>query len=125
MKKNVFMVLRILLGLVFLIFGANKFFPFLPMPEMADGPGKDFLIALTKTGYMIYFIGAVEVIGGLRLVLNKCVPAGLLLLAPIVVNILLFHLCLDLAGIYMALVITIIYAALIYDNWVSIKPCLK
>jgi uncharacterized membrane protein YphA (DoxX/SURF4 family) len=125
MKKNVFMVLRILLGLVFLIFGANKFFSFLPMPEMADGAGKDFMMALGATGYMFYLIGAVEVVGGLRLVLNKCVPAGLLLLAPVVVNILLFHLCLDPAGMMMGLIVTVIYAALVYDNWVSIKPCLK
>ena len=125
MKKNVLMILRILLGLVFLIFGANKFFPFLPMPEMTDGPAKDFMMALGATGYMFYLIGAVEVIGGLRLVLNKCVPAALLLLAPVVVNIFLFHVFLDCAGFVLAGPIIIIYAFLVYKNWTAVKPCLK
>jgi uncharacterized membrane protein YphA (DoxX/SURF4 family) len=124
MKKNVFMILRILLGLVFLIFGANKFFQFIPM-EMPDGAGKDFMMALGATGYMFYLIGAVEVIGGIRLVFNRCVPAGLLLLAPIVVNIFLFHAFLDPAGFITGAVVTLIYALLVYDNWNSIKPCLK
>lgn len=120
------MVLRILLGLVFLIFGANKFYSFLPMPEMVDGPGKDFMMALGATGYMFYLIGAVEVIGGLKLVLNKCVPTALLLLAPVVVNILFFHLCLDPAGMMMGGVVTLIYAALVYDNWDTFKQyCCK
>lgn len=123
MKKNVFMLLRILLGLVFLIFGANKFLHFIPM-EMADGPGKDFMTALHTTGYMLYLIGAVEVIGGIRLLLNRSVPAGLLLLAPIVVNIFLFHAFLDPAGFMIGGVVTLIYAVLVYDNWSEIKPCL-
>jgi uncharacterized membrane protein YphA (DoxX/SURF4 family) len=124
MKKNVLMVLRILLGLVFLIFGANKFFHLLPMPEMDEGPAKDFMMALGATGYMFYFIGLVEVIGGLRLILNKCVPAALLLLAPVVVNIFLFHAFLDCAGFVLAGPVILIYAYLIYENWNSVKPCL-
>lgn len=124
MKKNVFMVLRILLGLVFLIFGANKFFPFLPMPEMAEGPGKDFMMALGATGYMFYLIGAVEVIGGIRLVLNKCVPQALLLLAPVVLNIFLYHTFLDTSGFLTTAILTFIYIVLIYDNWKTVKPCL-
>ncbi len=123
MKKNVFMGLRILLGLVFLIFGANKFFQFIPM-EMPDGAGKDFMMALGATGYMFYLIGAVEVIGGIRLVFNKCVPQGLLLLAPIVVNIFLFHTFLDPAGFVMGAVVTLIYLLLVYNNWKAIKPSL-
>ncbi|MDP2089224.1 MAG: DoxX family membrane protein [Flavobacteriaceae bacterium] len=124
MKKNVFMTLRILLGLVFLIFGTNKFFHFLPM-EMADGPAKDFMMALGATGYMFYLIGLVEVVAGIRLVLNKCVPAALLLLAPVMVNIFLFHAFLDCAGFVMAGPIILIYALLVYENWAPIKPCLK
>lgn len=124
MKKNVFMVLRILLGLVFLIFGSNKFFHFLPM-EMADGPAKDFMMALGATGYMFYLIGAVEVVVGIKFLLNKCVPAGLLLITPIVVNIFLFHVFLDTAGLMMGGAVTLIYAILVYENWGTFKPLLE
>lgn len=92
---------------------------------MPNGPAKDFMMALGATGYMFYLIGFVEVIGGLRLVLNKCVPAALLLLAPVVVNIFLFHAFLDGAGFVLAGPIIIIYTFLVYENWTAVKPCLK
>jgi uncharacterized membrane protein YphA (DoxX/SURF4 family) len=83
-------VARILLGLVFLVFGLNGFFQFLPMPPLAEKPGA-FMGALAATGYMFPLIKGTEVIAGSLLLAGRFVPLALVLLAPIVVNIVAFH----------------------------------
>lgn len=81
---------RILLGLVFFVFGLNGFLQFLPAPPMS-GPPAAFAGALVATGYMFPLIKGTEVVGGLLLLGNRFVPLALALLAPVVVNIVLFH----------------------------------
>jgi putative oxidoreductase len=104
MKSKIFTVVRILFGLILIAFGANKFLGFMPMPELSGGAG-DFMEALTKTGYIFPVIGAVELGVGLLLVLNIFTPLALIVLVPISVNIVLFHLFLDMGGIVPAAVI--------------------
>jgi len=83
-------VTRILLGLVFFVFGLNGFLQFLPQPPLPDRASA-FMGALASTGYMFVVIKGTEVVAGLLLLLNRLVPLALLLLAPIVVNIIAFH----------------------------------
>jgi len=85
------LVLRILLGLIFTVFGLNGFFDFLEAPEMPEAAGA-FFGALAATGYMLPLIKGVEVVGGILLLLGRYVPLALILLGPVAVNILLFHL---------------------------------
>jgi uncharacterized membrane protein YphA (DoxX/SURF4 family) len=84
-------VARIGLGLVFATFGANKLLPFLPQPPIS-GPPAQFFGALFATGYMIPLIATTEIVAGLMLLSGRFVPLGLTLLAPVIVNILGFHL---------------------------------
>ena len=84
------LVLRILLGLIFTIFGLNGFFNFLPPPEMPTEAGA-FFGALAATGYMLPLIKIVEVACGILLLLGRNVPLALVLLGPVAVNIFLFH----------------------------------
>ena len=83
-------VARILLGLVFFVFGLNGFLQFLPQPE-TTAEGGAFLGALAATGYMFPLIKGVEVLAGAALLANRFVPLALTLLAPILVNIFAFH----------------------------------
>ncbi len=87
-------IVRISLGLALVIFGANKLFHF----------------------------GLMEVFIGLMLLLKKWVAFGLVLLAPISINILLFHLFLSFAGLPIAIVILLFNAVLIYKHWPQYKP---
>ncbi len=121
MNSKVAMALRIILGLILIIFGANKFFDFMPAMEMPEAAG-NFMSALAGTGYMFPLIGAVEVIVGLLLVLNKWVPFALILLAPVAVNMVLFHLKLAPGGIGPAALVSILNIILIYVNWDKYKP---
>jgi hypothetical protein len=85
---------RLLLGLIFTLFGINGFFQFLPMPPLSPEAGI-FLGSLVGTGYMLTFLKASEMFCGLLLLTNTYVPLALLILAPITLNILAFHLFLD------------------------------
>lgn len=97
-------VARILLGLVFLVFGLNGFLHFLPMPPLAEKPGA-FMGALAATGYMFPLIKGTEVVAGALLLAGRFVPLALVLLAPIVVNIAAFHLVFTPGEAAMSLVI--------------------
>lgn len=98
--KYAIITARILLGLMFAIFGSNAFLHFIPMPPM-EGPAGAFIGALISSGF-IYPIAALQVLGGLLLVIGRFVPLGLTLLGPVIVNIVLYHIFLDRAGLAMA-----------------------
>src|SRR5215472_7943903 len=100
------LIARILLGLIFTVFGLNGFFHFLPMPPMS-GPPADFFGALFKTGYMIQLIFAAQVIGGVLVLAGVFVPLGLVILAPVIINIFFFHLTLAPSGLPMAVIVVI------------------
>jgi uncharacterized membrane protein YphA (DoxX/SURF4 family) len=83
---------RFALGGLFLLFGLNGFFQFLPPPAEPPPPGAmAFVGALVQTGYMLPLIKGTEVLAGLLLLSGRYVPLALTLLAPIVVNIVAFH----------------------------------
>src|SRR5207249_6252031 len=89
-------IARVLLGLVFLVFGSNAFLNFLKMPEMHGHPA-EFIGSMYATGYL-KVIAALQIAGGALLLIGKYVPLGLTLLGPIVVNIILYHIFIDLSG---------------------------
>lgn len=82
---------RLLLGLIFLVFGLNGFLNFLPQPPLPEAAAP-FVTGLFQSGYFFPFLKSVEIAAGLLLLAGIFVPLALALLAPIVVNIALFHL---------------------------------
>lgn len=108
---------RIVLGLVFFVLGLNGFLHFLPTPPMS-GPPAEFAGALAATGYMFPLIKGVEVVGGLLLLLGRYVPLALTLLAPIIVNIVAFHIVLapGSVGMLVLLLTTELYLAWAYRD---------
>ena len=117
------MIARILLGLIFFVFGLNGFLNFLPTPPMPEAAGS-FAGALAATGYMFPLIKLIEVIVGILLLANKFVPLALLLLAPITVNILLFHAVLAPAGLPLPIVILVLHLYLARVHSAAYKPIL-
>jgi len=111
--KYVIIIARVLLGLVFAVFGSNAFLHFIPMPPM-QGPAGAFIGALVSSG-LIYAIAALQVVGGLLLIIGgRFVPLGLTLLGPVIVNIVLYHIFLDPSGLPMACVISILALFLLW-----------
>ena len=111
-------ILRMLLGVSLLIFGMNKFFAFIPIFDMAPAAA-NFMESLNSTGYVLYVVASLELLVGGLLLFKKWVPFALVLLAPIVVNILLFHLFLDVSGMFVAVLMLAITGVLIYKYWKS------
>lgn len=96
---------RLALGALFTVFGLNGFFHFLPQSP-PSGLAAVYVGGLAASGYMFPLIKGTEVIVGLLLLGNRFVPLALTVLAPIVVNILAFHLFLAPAGLVLPLVVT-------------------
>ncbi len=102
------LVSRLLMGLVFVVFGLNGFLHFIPMPPPAGVAGQ-FFGALFASHYYVVIFG-LQVIGGLLLLINRYVPLALVLLGPIIVNIFFFHALMAPAGLPLAIVVVILWA---------------
>ena len=113
------MALRIILGLVLLIFGANKFGGFMPAPEYT-GDAATFMGALYAAGYF-KIVGVLEILAGLLLIINKWVPFALILTATLAVNFLIFHFKYDVAGMGPAGLVSVLTIILLYANWDKYK----
>jgi len=125
MNSKVFMVLRIVLGLFVLVFGANKLYPggFLSMPEMSADAGAYFgALVSTKT---LMLVAIVEVVSGLALILNKYGALMSVILMSISVNAVLFHLTLDPGGIGGAAVLLVLNIIVLYGYKDNYKDLLK
>ena len=100
-------VSRVLLALIFLVFGLNGFLHFIPMPPPTGVAGQ-FMGAMFVTKYLI-FVFAIQLIGVVLLLINRFVPLGLTLLAPVIVNILLFHSLMAPSGLGLAFFVAILW----------------
>ena len=109
---------RLFLGLVFTVFGLNFFLHFIPMPP-APPRAAAFVGALFASGYLFPLLKTTEVVAGLLLLSNRFVPLALTVLAPIVVNIVGFHLSLAPAGLPLALAML---AAELFLAWTTARP---
>ena len=113
--KIVTLIARLLLGLIFVVFGLNGFFNFLNMGPMPSGLAGQFIGALAQSHYF-WVVAALQVAGGALLLVNRFVPLGLVLLGPVIVNILLYHLFLNLTGIGLAIVVAILWLIVFYGH---------
>lgn len=117
-------VARVLLGLIFFVFGLNGFLHFLPQPPMGGAPA-EFAGALFATGYMFPLIKGTEVVAGALLLGNRFVPLALTLLAPIVVNIVAFHAILVGGGMAIPVLVSALELYLAYAYRDAFAPMLK
>ncbi len=111
--KYAIIIVRVLVGLLFVVFGSNAFLHFIPMPPPPLGDAGAFIGALMNTGYL-YVVATLQVLGGLLLLSGRLAPLGLTLLGPVIFNILCFHIFFDRTGLGMAIVISILALFLLW-----------
>ena len=116
-------IARVLLGLVFVVFGSNAFLHFIPMQPI-PGPGGAFIGAMADTGYL-YVVASCQVLGGLSLLIGRYIPLGLTLLGPVIVNILCFHIFMDHSGLPIALVVAAFALFLLWRHRTNFAGLLK
>src|SRR5207237_5475662 len=95
-------IARILLGLIFVVFGSNIFLHFIPMPPPPPGLLGDFTKALFLSHYL-HVVAVFQIVGGLLLLVGVFVPLGLVLIALIFVIIDLIIIFLYCCGLPMAI----------------------
>ena len=105
--KITIVIARFLLGLIFLTFGLNGFLHFIPA-SLPSGTAGQFVGALFVSNYLVV-VFLLQLVGAILLLTNRYVPLALTLLAPIIVNILLFHVLMALNGLPLALVVTVLW----------------
>ncbi|HEV7474893.1 MAG TPA: hypothetical protein VGN90_12650 [Pyrinomonadaceae bacterium] len=109
------LIARILLGLIFVVFGLNGFLNFLNMGPMPAGLAGQFIGALAMSHYF-WVIAGLQVAGGSLLLVNRYVPLGLVLLGPVIVNIVLYHVFLNPSGVAPAVVVVILWLIVFYGQ---------
>ncbi|MEU7475236.1 hypothetical protein AB0A63_04580 [Lentzea sp. NPDC042327] len=120
-------VTRVLIGLLYTTTGLNGFLNFMPAPDpstLAEA-GVKFSGALYETGYMLQLTSATQLVAGLLLVVGRFVPLALALLAPVVVNIFLFHVFLEPSGLVTALVVVAAEIGLAWAYRDRFRPMLQ
>lgn len=108
-------IIRLIFGLFWLIFGLNYFVHFFPVPAATDDAAL-LMQGLEASGYLMPLIYGVQILAGIMLLSNRFVPLGLLLLAPVTANILLYDLFLNPSGLVIGVVIALLHTALLYTN---------
>lgn len=114
------LIARILLGLIFTVFGLNGFFHFLPM-QLPPGDAGTLFTIMFKYGW-VTFISLLYVIAGVLLLVGRYMGVALTILGPIIVVILLYHLTMDPKGIGMGLFVALLEVFLIYAYWHHFGP---
>jgi hypothetical protein len=109
-------IARYLAGAIFLIFGLNGFLHFIPLPPPGGIAGQ-FMGALYASHYL-WVIFAFELIAAVLLLVNRYVPLALALLAPVIVNILVFHVLMAPSGLPLALFVAVLWAL----AFVGVRP---
>jgi uncharacterized membrane protein YphA (DoxX/SURF4 family) len=115
---------RYLLGLIFIVFGVNGLFPFLPQPQLPTGNAGHFHMALADSHYFL-FVYALQLLAGILLLAGRFVPLALTLLAAILTNILLFHLTMEPKGIVPGLVASLLWILTFLRFRESFRPLFR
>jgi uncharacterized membrane protein YphA (DoxX/SURF4 family) len=117
-------IVRILLALLFLLFGLNGFLNFIPQPKDIPPEILNVMGALMKAGYMTV-VSAAEIIVAVLLLANRFVPLALALLAPIIVGIITFHVAMAPATIAPGIVVTVMELYLAWKYRDAFRPMLR
>jgi len=116
MKKKIFFVLYLLVGLMFINSGLNKFFNYIPIPE--DLPEKVVAMntAMEEIGWLLPLVAIVEILGGLLFIIPRFRPLGAIIIFPIMIGILLTHITVAPSGLPMAIILLLINLWAIIEN---------
>jgi hypothetical protein len=106
-------IARYLAGVIFFVMGLNGFLNFIPLPPPGGIAGQ-FMGALYVSHYL-WVIFAFQVIPGVLLLANRYVPLAVAVLAPVIVNILVFHALMAPSGLPLALFVAVLWAAIFID----------
>jgi uncharacterized membrane protein YphA (DoxX/SURF4 family) len=109
------LIARLLLGLIFVVFGLNGFLNFLSMGPMPTGLAGQFIGALFLSHYY-WVVAALQIVGGVLMLMNRFVPLALVLLGPVIVNIICYHVFMNRSGFPLAALATVLWLIVFYGK---------
>jgi uncharacterized membrane protein YphA (DoxX/SURF4 family) len=118
---------RVLMGLAFFVFGLDGFVHFFPAPDPGSMPAGASALssAFAASGYLMKLVKGTELVVGALLLANRFVPLALILLAPVTVNIVLFHAFLAPSGVGLGLVLVVLQLLLAYQHRAAYAPLFR
>ncbi|WP_410220607.1 DoxX family membrane protein [Pedobacter sp.] len=114
--KIVKFILCLLFGLTFINAGLNKFFNYMPTPQLTETQQK-FFEAFMQITWLMPLVATIEILGGLLFIIPKTRALGAIVILPVMVGILIHHSVIDPSGLAMALVLFVINLWIIIDNY--------
>ena len=117
--KTVITISRIILGFIYLVFGLDYFFHFIPYEPNHTGKVAAFKAALVNVGYFYPMIKSIQIAGGLSLLINRYAPFFAVVLFPISVNVFLYHTILVPSGWLMGVLLIVpnLFLGYAYRNY--------
>lgn len=125
MKTKILFVLCLLTGLMFINAGLDKFFHYMPMPKEMPEKMVKAGQAFMQIGWLMPLVGAMEILGGLLLIIPRTRALGALVLVPILTGILLANISMAPSGLPIVLVLIAIVLWVIIDNWEKYLPMVR
>lgn len=121
--KIAIIIVRTLVGLLFLFASVSYFLDLIPVPPM-EGPMKTFNEGLAASGYFMTLLKTTELVSAILLLVGRFVPLALVILSPIIINILMVHIFLERSGLPVAIFLVIANIFLAYGYRDAFKPLL-
>jgi len=112
LMRIITVIARLLLGVIFFVFGLNGFLGFIPMPPL-EGAAGAFIGSLASSHYL-YLVAGVQLIAGVLLLINRFVPLALAMLAPMIANILAYHATMQPSGFPLAIFTTLLWVIVVW-----------
>ena len=122
--KIAVIIVRVLMGLLFLFASISVLFNLIPQPELT-GNTKTFMDGINATGYLFKLIKITELLCGIAFVSGYFVPLAAVVIAPIIINIFLFHAFVDTSGLPVGIFLVLANIFLAYACWDKFKPLLE
>jgi putative oxidoreductase len=122
--KIAVIIVRVLMGLLFLFASVSVLFNLIPQPELT-GKVKVFMEGVNASGYLLPLIKITELVCGIAFVSGYFVPLATVVIAPIIVNIFFFHAFVDTSGLPVAVFLVLANIFLAYAYWDKYKPLLE
>jgi putative oxidoreductase len=125
MKKKILFVLSLLFGLIFINAGLNKFFYYMPVPDDLPAEVVRVSTAFMEIGWLMPMIAVVEIVGGLLFMIPKTRALGAIVILPVMMGVLMMHLCTAPSGLPIALVLLAINLWVIVENRAKYLPMIR
>ncbi len=124
-KSKVLFIVSLLFGLLFIVFGMDKFIHFMPMPKDLPEKMMKAFLAFTEIGWLMPLVGVAEIVGGLLVIIPRTRALGALIIFPVMVGIILTNIVQDQSGLPIAGVFGAILVWIIIENKEKYLPLIK